>query len=49
MKGAILLKKQSIQVRCLFCGEEDVREIFLHSFRLYLGRSLAEGFGGAVQ
>lgn len=35
------MKKQPPFVTCIFSGEEDVRQILLRSFRLYLSRSLA--------
>ena len=49
MKGVIGLKKQAVQVQCEFWGEEDAREIFLRSFRLFLTRSLGEEVQRAVQ
>lgn len=36
------MKKQSLQVTCSFSSEGDVQQILLQSFRLYLGRILAE-------
>ncbi len=43
------MKRQAVQVRFEFSEEEDVREIFLRSFRLFLTRSLAEGIQSTVQ
>lgn len=39
--GGEPMKKQPPFVTCIFSGEEDVRQILLRSFRLYLSRSLA--------
>ena len=30
------MKKASLSVQCLFCGEETAEQILLRSFRLYL-------------
>ena len=43
------MKRQAVQVRYEFSKEEDVREIFLRSFRLFLIQSLAEGIQSTVQ
>lgn len=42
------MKKQPMQVTCFFSGEEDVQQILLRSFRLYLSRILAEHLDGTV-
>ena len=42
------MKKQPLQVTCFFSGEEDVQQILLCSFRLYLSRILAENHVGMV-
>lgn len=43
------MKRQTVQVRYEFSKEEDAREIFLRSFRLFLTRSLSEEVQSAVQ
>lgn len=42
------MKMQSLQVTCFFSDEEDVQQILLQSFRLYISRILAEHYGGKV-
>ena len=37
-----------VVVTCIFSGEEDVRQILLCSFRLYLSRILAAKHAGMV-
>ena len=37
-----------VVVTCIFSGEENVRQILLCSFRLYLSRILAEKHAGTV-
>ena len=44
-KGSDHLQKQTIKITCTY-GDEDIAEIILRSFRLYL--SLALSGGGAV-
>ena len=47
-RGGDIMKKQTVQVQCLF-STEDVRLIFRRSFELYLRRVLAGDHGYAVQ
>ncbi|MGN0800595.1 MAG: hypothetical protein ACI4NU_09215 [Christensenellales bacterium] len=36
------MKKQPVQTECVFCGEEDARQILLRSFRFFLRHALTE-------
>lgn len=36
------MKQQTIQVTCQFSDQEEIRNILLHSFRLYLHRAVTE-------
>ena len=42
-----ILKKQPVQTECVFCGEEDARQILLRSFRFFLQHALTERGAGA--
>lgn len=41
------MKKQPVQTECVFCGEEDARQILLRSFRFFLQHALTERGAGA--
>ena len=41
LKGVTELEKQTIKVQCLF-GKDDVKDIFMHSFRLFLLLNLSK-------
>lgn len=41
-RGGGILKKQPVQTECVFCGEEDARQILLRSFRFFLRHALTE-------
>ncbi len=41
------MKKQPVQTECVFCGEEDARQILLRSFRFFLRHALTERSAGA--
>ncbi len=41
------MKKQPVQTECVFCGEEDARQILLRSFRFFLRHALTERGAGA--
>lgn len=46
-RGDGILKKQPVQTECVFCGEEDARQILLRSFRFFLQHALTERGAGA--
>nr|CRY97139.1 hypothetical protein [uncultured prokaryote] len=41
LKGVIELEKQEVKVECLF-GKDDVKDIFVHSFRLFLMQNFSK-------
>ena len=46
-RGGGILKKQPVQTECVFCGEEDARQILLRSFRFFLQHALTERGAGS--